>query len=166
MDITDTRAPRISVGVGDSDHQYHTASDPWKGHFRALWPWLLSFSYYNIRRVIWRLNGKRESTFTDVLRWYVMGLTWAVPSKGHGFGGRSGGDPQGEETDHHGAKVSQEVSCICHDSQTVGQVATYRHIDTMETSHRGRRTSDSCFRCYWWWIGLMNGKIQTVCLNN
>lgn len=49
-----------------------------------------------------------------------------MPTKVHGFGGRSGGDPQGEQAHHHTAKVCQEVGCIGHDGQAVGQVASCR----------------------------------------
>ena len=51
-------------------------------------------------------------------------LTRSVPTKVHGLGGRSGGDPQGEQAHHHAAKVGQQVSCIGHDGQAVGQGAS------------------------------------------
>lgn len=47
-----------------------------------------------------------------------------MPTKVHGFGGRSGGDPQGEQAHHHAAKVCQKVGRISHDGQAVGQVAS------------------------------------------
>lgn len=53
----------------------------------------------------------------------VLLLTWSVPTEVHGFGGRPGGDPQGEQAHHHAAKVCQEVGRIGHDGQAVGEVA-------------------------------------------
>lgn len=59
---------------------------------------------------------------------WPLALTWSVPTKVHGFGRRSGGDPQGEQAHHHTAKICQKVGCVGHDGQAVGQVATCREI--------------------------------------
>lgn len=47
-----------------------------------------------------------------------------MPAKGHGSGGRSGGDPQGEQAHHHAPKVGEEVGSVGHDGQAVSQVAS------------------------------------------
>lgn len=65
-------------------------------------------------------------------------LTWSVPTKVHGFGGRSGGDPQGEEAHHHAAKVCQQVSGVSHDGQAVSQVSSCRTAENdSENDHLG-----------------------------
>lgn len=52
-----------------------------------------------------------------------------MPAKVHGFGGWSGGDPQGEQAHHHTAEICEEVGGIRHDGQAVGQVATCRESE-------------------------------------
>jgi len=50
-----------------------------------------------------------------------------MPSKGQMFGWRSGGNPQREETDQNASKVSEKMSSISHDSETLSSVTTYEN---------------------------------------
>lgn len=54
-----------------------------------------------------------------------VNFTCSVPSKGQPFGGRLGGQPQGEEAEQETSQVNQEVGSVCDDSKTPSNVATW-----------------------------------------
>lgn len=50
--------------------------------------------------------------------------TCSVPSERQPLGAGLGGQPQGEEAEQEAGQVNEEVSSICDDSETPGNVAT------------------------------------------
>lgn len=55
-----------------------------------------------------------------------LDLTRSLPSEGHGVCLRPGRHPQRENADQDAPEISEQMSCVCHDGQTVSGVATCR----------------------------------------
>lgn len=78
----------------------------------------------------WYAQWMISPAHVGLVRFALIVFTWSVPAKVHSLGGRSRGNPQGEKTNHHTAKVCEEMSSICHDGQAVGEIASCRNGET------------------------------------
>ena len=65
-----------------------------------------------------------------------------MPAEGHGVCVSPGRHPQREDADHDAAEVSEEMSCVRHDGQTVSGVSTCREEERKECVWSGLKEED------------------------
>ena len=86
-----------------------------------------------------------------------------MPAKGHGAGGWTSREPEGEEAAHHAAHVRQQVGRVSHNGQAVRQVPTCKgevtyHLVPLSKYHAVRveawkRDREGHIpKCEWWFF--------------